>query len=58
MQISPMNEYTCQQCGKADTNQDLFRLIAVLGIGFVVCKDCLMGENHVVQQEKEGQEGH
>lgn len=33
--------YTCQSCGKGHPDPGLFKMIVSLGIGFVVCRECL-----------------
>lgn len=37
-----MTVYTCQDCGKEDTDSDKFKMLEVLSIGFVICKECIM----------------
>ena len=39
-----LRHYTCQQCGKNDTDRRLFKMIVTFGIGFVFCRICLGGE--------------
>lgn len=35
--------YTCQQCGKGHPDGQKFRMVTFLGIGFVICLDCILG---------------
>lgn len=32
--------YTCQTCKKNDTDANLFKLVKITSVGFVICKDC------------------
>lgn len=36
--------YTCQLCSKVSMDNEQFRLIQFLGIAFVICFDCILGD--------------
>ncbi|WP_161485757.1 hypothetical protein [Enteractinococcus helveticum] len=39
--VAAQRDYACQSCQKYSTEAQLFKLIKIDRIGFVVCTDCL-----------------
>lgn len=44
--------YTCQQCSRVSMDNEQFRLIQFLGIAFVICFDCILGDRKVELERK------
>lgn len=38
-----VKEYTCQSCGRRSTDKDEFKILIILRIGWVTCKNCMKG---------------